>query len=462
MLPAARRAPTGGCVTPELAIKGGTVITPQGRASAHVYVANGRIIDVSTENQPADSVVDASGMVLLPGMVDTHVHLMDPGATDREDFPTGTAAAAVAGVTTIVEHTHARPIRNTDDLASKKEYLEGRSHVDYGLAAHVWPDEIDHLAPLWNAGITFFKIFTCTTHGIPGIDAGNLRATFEAIASFDGACLIHCEDESITARAEAILLAEGRTDYGILNDWRSRAAEEVAVAVVGILAARTQVRATIAHVSSPDVAEIIQWARHQGADLAAETCPQYFALRESDVLTEGPLRKFTPPARARSDAEEGHMWELLRTGILSHMSTDHAPSTLAQKQAGIWDAPFGLPGMDTTGPFLIDGATKGHLSIEDVANIYSEAPARRYGLFPRKGRIAVGADADFSIVDLHESWTVSDADVISKAAWSPFSGRTFSGAMIATYLRGQLISSNRTPGDERLGRFVPGPGVHKG
>jgi len=462
VLPAAGGVGIGDGLIPELAIKGGTVVTADGRTSAHVYVADGRIVHIGSEDRAADSVVDASGLFLLPGMVDTHVHLMDPGATDREDFPTGTAAAAAAGVTTIVEHTHAHPIRNVDDLASKREYLEGRSHVDFGLAAHVWPDEIDHLAPLWTAGITFFKIFTCTTHGIPGLNAAHLGASLEAVASFDGSCLIHCEDESTTARAEAILLSEGRTDNGILIDWRSRTAEEVAVAVVGVLAARTRVRATIAHVSSPEVAEIIQWARRKGADLAAEACPQYFALRESEVLTEGTLRKFTPPARTRSDAEEGHMWDLLRTGVLTHMSTDHAPSTLEQKHAGIWDAPFGLPGLDTTGPFLIDGANKGNLSIEDVARVYSEAPARRYGLSPRKGRIAVGADADISLVDVHESWTVTDTDIISKAAWSPFSGRTFVGATLATYLRGQLISSSRVPGLERLGEFLPGPGMHVG
>ncbi|MGI9586531.1 MAG: dihydroorotase, partial [Acidimicrobiia bacterium] len=392
-------------MTPELAIKGGTVVTPHGRKLAHVYVEGGRIAHIGAEDRSADTIADVSGLFVLPGMVDTHVHLMDPGATDREDFPTGTAAAATAGVTTIVEHTHAQPIRSVKDLDSKRTYLQGRSHVDFGLAAHVWPDETEQLPALWSAGITFFKIFTCTTHGIPGLDAGHLDAALQAIASFDGSCLIHCEDESITAGAEAALLSEGRTDNGILIDWRSRVAEEVAVAAVAIIAVQTKVRATIAHVSNPDVAEIIRWARQQGADLVGETCPQYFALRESDVLAEGALRKFTPPARVRSDAEEDRMWDLLRTGLLSHISTDHAPSTLEQKHTGIWDAPFGLPGLDTTAPFLVDATTKGNLSIEDLARLYSEAPAKRYGLFPKKGSITVGADADFAIVDPEGSWT---------------------------------------------------------
>lgn len=443
----------------ELAIKGGMVVTAASRSRAHIYISDGHVVHVGDEDQPADQVVDATGLFVLPGMVDTHVHLMDPGATDREDFPSGTAAAAAAGVTTIVEHTHANPVRSVADLTEKRGYLEGRSNVDFGLAAHTWPDRIDDLGSLWEAGVTYFKIFTCTTHGVPGLDAAHLEKALAAIASFDGTCLIHCEDESITAHAEATLREQGRSDNGILVEWRSRAAEEVAVAVAGVLAARTGARATIAHVSSASVVDVVRWARERGADLSAEACPQYFALRESEVLTEGPLRKFTPPARATSDADEDEMWSLLRAGVLSHISTDHAPSTRRQKDTGIWEAPFGLPGLDTTGPYLLDAAHRGRLSLEDVVRVYSEAPARRYGLYPRKGKIAVGADADLLLVDEDRPWTVTDRDVISKAGWSPYAGRTLVGGIRASYLRGRLIASDRRPDDERTGRFVPGAGA---
>lgn len=228
---------------------------------------------------------------------------------------------------------------------------------------------------------------------------------------------------------------------------------------VSRLATLTGARVTIAHVSTPEVAATIRRDRVRGADIAAEACPQYFALREDEVLTEGPLRKFTPPARARSDADEEAMWSLLRTGALSHVSTDHAPSTRFQKRAGIWEAPFGLPGIDTTGPFLIDAAIKGRITFEDVARVYSEAPARRYGLYPRKGHIGVGADADFALVDPEGTWDVVDSDVISKAGWSPFSGQTLSGSVRACYLAGHLIAADRSPLDRRTGRFLPGPGL---
>lgn len=435
----------------DLAVKGATLVSPRGRAPLHCYVRDGIVAHVGPESLPAGKIVDASGLYLLPGMVDTHVHLMDPGPTDREDFPTGSTAAAAAGVTTIVEHTHASPVREPAELAAKLAHLEGRSAVDYGLAAHVWPDRLDRLAQLWAAGITYFKLFTCTTHGVPGLDAALLAAAFEAIASFGGSCLVHCEDESLTAAAAQALRAAGRDDPAVIVEWRSRQAELVAVAVVAALARLTGVRATVAHVSSPDVAALVAQARAQGADLGAEACPQYLLLREDEILDHGALRKFTPPARARTEADEQRMWQLLRDGTLTHLSTDHAPSTLAQKAEGdIWDVHFGLPGLDTTLPLLLDASVRGLLALEEVVRVYAEAPARRYGL-AGKGSLAPGADADLVLADLSGTRVLRDDDIRSKAGWTPYAGRTVRGRVVASYLRGQ-------PTGELVGRFLPGPG----
>ncbi|HEX9848506.1 MAG TPA: amidohydrolase family protein [Acidimicrobiia bacterium] len=446
-------------MTADLAIKGGTVVSSDTRARANIYVSDGRVAQVGDADLPAGETVDATGLYVLAGLVDTHVHLMDPGDTEREDFPTGTAAAAAAGVTTVIEHTHSHPLRVVGDLEEKRSHLEGRSNVDFGLAAHVWPDHIDDLPALWHAGVSFFKIFTCTTHGVPGLAGDDLERALTVIASLGAICLVHCEDEAMTAAAEERLRRQGRDDNAVLIEWRSREAELSAVEEVCRLATLTGARVTIAHVSSPEVAGIISRHRARGADIAAEACPQYFALREDEVLTEGPLRKFTPPARARTDADEEAMWSLLHTGALGHVSTDHAPSTRRQKRAGIWEAPFGLPGLDTTGPFLIDAAIQGRIAFEDVARVYSEAPARRYGLYPRKGHVGVGADADLVLVDPDGSWGVVDSDVISKAGWSPFGGRTLAGRVRACYLAGQLVAADRSPFDRRTGRFLPGPGL---
>jgi len=449
-------------VEADLAIVGGTVVTGSHLTRADVLVREGRIAAVLAGDAEtgADRIVDAGGLLVLPGMVDTHVHLMDPGPTEREDFPTGTSAAAARGVTTLVEHTHAHPVRNRDDLLDKVAYLRGRSNVSFGLAAHVWPDRIAAMEDAWAAGVTFFKVFTCTTHGVPGIEGDDLRRVFRLIAGFGGTCLVHAEDETLTADAERVLRATGRSDPGVITEWRSREAELEAVRAVTDLAVETGVRLTVAHVSSPPVAELIVAARRRGADVAAEACPQYMLLEEDGVVAHGALRKFTPPARNRSTEDADAMWRLLAGGVLTHVATDHAPSTMAQKLAGdIWEAPFGLPGLDTTTRLLLDAVSVGRLSWSDLVRSYAEAPARRYGLWPAKGRLGEGADADLVLVDPAATVEIRDEDVISKAGWTPFAGRTTRGDVVRVFLGGEEIARGGVPRDERTGRFLPGPGL---
>jgi len=443
-----------------LLIAGGTVVTPAGRRPANVAVEGGVIRYIGSDRPSAHETVDATGLLLLPGGVDTHVHLMDPGSIEREDFPTGTSAAAASGVTTIVEHSHGQPVRTVDDLYGKLAYLDQRSNVDFGLAAHAWPGRADDVAGLWEAGVTFFKVFTCTTHGVPGHDAASLKTHLEATALNGAVSLLHCEDESLTSAAESVLREQGRTDNAVLIDWRNRDAELVAAAVAALLVRRTDARATIAHVSNPEVAAYVAAERRRGAALAAEGCPQYFLLREAEVHEHGALRKFTPPARARTDDDEAQMWRLLREGVLTHMSTDHAPSTLEQKRAGdIWNVHFGLPGLDSTMALLLDAAARGHLAYEDVARVYSQNPAKAYGLWPRKGRLAPGSDADLVLVDPTGRRTLRNADVLSKAGWTPFDGREVTGQVVRTYLRGELVAESGKPMDARTGQFSPGAGA---
>jgi dihydroorotase len=238
----------------------------------------------------------------------------------------------------------------------------------------------------------------------------------------------------------------------------------VAVATVSVLALTSGASVTLAHVSNPVAAGIVSAARLQGADVAAEACPQYFALDEGEVEVHGALRKFTPPARIRSEDERETMWATLREGGYSHIATDHAPSTLEQKSEGdIWSAPFGLPGLDTTLPYFLDAALTGRIDLEDVVRLYATAPARRYGLAPLKGSLQTGSDADFVLVDPGGRWQVRDEDILSKAGWSPFTGRMFQGSIVATYLRGRLVAENGSAADERTGAFLPGAGAaHEG
>ncbi len=444
-----------------LGIEGGTVVSPAGRSRSHVYVDGERIAAVTGTVEPARRRVDATALLVMPGMVDAHVHLMDPSAPEREDFPTGTAAAAQAGVTTIIEHAHAGPVRTAEELRDKAAYLRERSRVDFALAAHAWPDRLGDVEPVWRAGAAFIKVFTCTTHGVPGHDADHLRQLFERTAAVGATCLVHCEDESLTAEAERVLRAAGRTDGGVIPAWRNRDAELTAVGVTALLARWTGAKVVIAHVSHPEALEVADRERRAGGRLTLESCPQYLTLLEDEVLEKGPFRKFTPPARARSMTELEAMWQALARGTIDYVSSDHAPSTPEQKREGsIWDVHFGLPGIDTTLPLLLNGAHAGRLSYERLVEAYAEAPARTYGLYPRKGTLEPGADADLALVDPESRWTVRDEDVVSKARWSPYSGRTLIGRAVQTYLRGALIAeAGNVVAAPGVGRLLVGPGV---
>lgn len=444
----------------DLAIHGATLVTGRGRRRANLYVQNGSIAAITDEPAAAERSIDAAGLHLLPGAVDGHVHFQDPGDTSREDFISGSSAAAVGGVTTVIEHTHSHPVRNAGFLREKIEHLRNRSLIDFGLAAHAWPTQLGHHGELWRAGVTFFKVFTCTTHGVPGHDAAHVLGLFRELADLDALCLVHCEDESITAENERTLRATGRLDPAVIAEWRSREAELTALNTVGLLARLTGVRAIAAHVSHAAAVDLLHGEQRRRARLWLETCPQYLYLHEDEILDRGGLRKFTPPARIRSEADADEMWRRVAHGPITHISTDHAPATRAQKTEGsIWDVHFGLPGVETTLNLLLNAAIEGRLSLERVVELVAETPARLYGLSPRKGRLEVGADADLVLVDVASERVLDDKLVVSKAGWTPYAGRRIKGRVVMTFCRGHLVADNGHPvGEPGFGRFLPGPG----
>ncbi len=439
----------------ECEIANATLLEPKGRYRGTIAISGERVVGILEEpSGNAARTIDAEGLVALPGMVDQHVHFMDPGDNAREDFIRGSSAAAVGGVTTVVEHTHSNPVLTAEDLREKREYLKDRSVIDFGLMAHVFPDTIKHVPDLWEDGVAIFKAFTCTTHGVPGLLPDDLLRLFRSLFEAGARGLVHCEDEFITEDNEERLHAALRKDYGVIPEWRSTEAELVAVNTVALLARLTGANITVAHASQPEVIDLVRRERELGATLSIESCPQYFYINSDEVREYGPTRKFTPPAR---DAPAGElMWKRLARGQIDLISTDHAPSTLDQKFASdIWGCPFGLPGVETTLTMLLDAVAEGKLTLQRLVQTYSEAPARLLGLYPRKGALRIGSDADVVLVDTEQEHVLSNDNIVSKAGWTPFDGRRVKGRAVMTMLRGQVVAENgKVTAEPGGGRFV--------
>jgi dihydroorotase-like cyclic amidohydrolase len=288
---------------------------------------------------------------------------------------------------------------------------------------------------------------------------GKLLELLKTVASFDGLCLVHCEDENITGEAEERLRLAGRSDPRVILEWRSREAEQIAVGVATTIARWSGARVIIAHASQPQVVEVAARERARGGRIRVETCPQYLYLREDEIDTEGPFRKFTPPARSAKESDG--LWDLIARGLIDHVQTDHAPATREQKlEHDIWECHFGLPGIETTLTMLLEGVAAGRITIQQVVSLYSERPARTLGLYPRKGALLPGSDADFVLVDPSYERELRNENVVSKAGWTPYHGRRVRGRPVLTAVRGQVIAENgKVVNDHEVGQFLPGPGA---
>lgn len=449
-------------MTADLVIRGGEVVSPEGRERCDLVVTDGKVVGRAPAGTGEGAeIVEATGLTVIPGGVDPHVHMMDPGLTEREDFPTGTAAAAVGGVTTIVEHHRSLPfVLDATVLRDKIAHLSTRSRIDFALFGGGHPDNVEELLPMWKAGAAVFKVFTCNLHGVPAVLPGRMLTLFREVASFDGLCLIHAEDEFIAAENEERLRASDRKDPRVISEWRSKEAEQVAVNTVALLARLSGCRVIIAHASHPAVCDLVARERALGTRLMVESCPQYFHLTQDEIDEWGPFHKFTPPARTAADRDG--MWQRLESGDIDMVCADHAPSTREQKEEGrddIWAAPFGVPGVETNLSLMLTGVSEGKLSLKRLVSARSESPARAYGLYPRKGHLGIGADADIVLVDLEAERTIRDEDVVAKVGWTPFAGRKVRGRVVRTYVRGRLAAEDGAPVvDPGWGAFLPGPG----
>ena len=309
---------------------------------------------------------------------------------------------------------------------------------------------------MWDAGVTGFKGFACDLHGVEALDNYSLMKTMTTIAGFGGTLLIHCEETGICQFEEERLKADGRTDYYSQFEWRSKLAERIATKRVVDTAKETRCRTVIAHVSQPELLEIIHEANSEGYEIYSESCPHYLNTTVEDLKERGPWLKFTPPMNTQEKQDE--LWDAFNKGYITTIGSDHCPWLKETKEPGeknIWDAPNGIPGVETSLKLMLNAVNNGKTTLNKIVKHMSEYPAKVYGLFPRKGQIEVGADADIVILDMDKKEVLKNENIVSKCGWTPYDGFEIQGVPESVFVRGKLIVDHqKVVGEVGYGKFV--------
>lgn len=439
----------------DLVVRGQRVVTPAGEGARSVGVRDGSIVAV----EPYDAALRAplvvelrDDEVLLPGVVDSHVHVNDPGRTEWEGFTSATRAAAAGGVTTIVDMplNSIPPTCDVPALELKRRTAEPQAFVDVGFWGGAVPGNIPDLRPLHEAGVFGFKCFLLHSgvDEFPPLDDEGLEAAMREIAAFGGLLIVHAED------AHAIDVAP-RPQGGRYEDFlrsRPRGAEDAAVARVIELSRATGCRVHVLHVSSADALPLIARARRDGLPVTAETCPHYLVFAAEDVPEGGTQYKCCPPIREAANRDR--LWEGLRDGVIDLVVTDHSPSTADLKclDTGDFGAAWGgIASLQVGLSAVWTEARRRGFTLADVSRWMSEGPATLTGL-RRKGRIEPGCDADLCVLAPDDEHVVDVRALHHKNAVSPYDGRALSGVVRSTWLRGRKIDLDAGPRGRLLTR----------
>ena len=445
-------------ITADLVIRSGLVVSPDSVIEASVAIKDGRIIAVGDDAimPPAAETLDARGLHVLPGAIDDHVHFRDPGYPHKEDFASGTAAAAFGGVTTVFDMPNTIPPTGTPEiLADKLKMAAGKAHVDFGLYALLGEDTIEHVPELAKSAIGF-KLYMGNTFGkIASPSTGAMLEAFEVVAATGKRVSLHAETNSIMERRETRMRQAGRIDPLAHIASRPAVVAVEAVSRAAILAEWTGARIHILHISSAEELRPLREAKARGVDITGETCPHYVLLSSDDYARFAGVIRVNPPVREARNQQP--LWDAMADGTIDVIATDHAPHSPEEKTRNdIWTVDCGFPGVETQMPLMLNEVNAGRFSISDYVRWSAANVAKIWGLYPRKGVIQPGADADIAIIDLAREWTIDDAKLQSLSRITPFHGRRVKGLPLHTLVRGRFVMKNRqlVPGARGWGRSV--------
>ncbi|MCD6501405.1 amidohydrolase family protein [bacterium] len=422
-------------------VRGGKAVLPglNEPVRADIRVANGKIVEIGIALDDGE-VVDADGLLIIPGGIDPHVHFDEPGYTHREDFFHGSSAAASSGITTVIDMpcTSVPPVTNLENLRRKLDVISKRAVVDYGLFGGVSRQSFDEAFPknmrdLASQILGFKTYFISGMKSFERLDHYRFEKVLKVARELHLPLLLHAEDfDYVDAATEDIRpYRDGPLAY---YDSRPEAAEILAVESAVEMAENVGAELHIVHLATPRAAEFVGRGKISG-----ETAPHYLAFDLRDFERMGSALKTTPPVKSPGSAER--LWRMLADGKIAFVASDHAPCPPEDKSTGsIWSDYSGIPGTGTLLPYMLsEGYLAGRLSLSRFVEVVSSSAAKRYGLFDRKGSIEIGKDADLALIDLGGSWTVRGEDFLSKGRITPFEGWEFRGRIVKTILRGKTI-----------------------
>lgn len=432
-------------VAVELVLRSTRVITPEGTRAASVAVADGKITAVLAHDAevPAGARLEDFGDdVLLPGLVDTHVHVNDPGRTEWEGFWTATRAAAAGGITTILDMplNSLPPTTTVDNLRVKQEVARAKAHVDVGFWGGALPSNVKDLRPLHDAGVYGFKCFLSPSgvEEFPELDQERLATSLAEITGFGGLLIVHAEDPHHLESAPQ----NPGPKYADFLASRPRDAENTAIQNLIDQAKRLNARVHVLHLSSSDALPLIAAAKAEGVRITVESCPHFLTLTAEEVPDGATEFKCCPPIREA--ANQDLLWDALADGTIDCIVSDHSPSTADLKTGDFATAWGGISSLQLGLPAIWTEARGRGRSLEDVVRWMSAAPAALAGL-AQKGAIEAGRDADFAVLAPEETFTVDPAELHHRNRITAYAGKTLHGVVKSTWLRGTRIADHGTP-----------------
>ena len=403
-------------------------------------VEDGTILKVGREsNMPnADVRVDLTGLLILPGLIDAHVHMRDEGKAYKEDFVSGTAAAAAGGFATVLDMPNNEPVTmSAESLRNRMSKAERKILVNVGFFSE-FPKEVADIEEIMSEGAVGFKLFMAEqVGGLNPDDNSAMLESFKTVSTLKVPVAVHAEDKAMLKEAvEALKLGKHNNIEAYLKA-HSEEAETKAVSRMLSFSKQTGVHVHFCHVTTKQGLESISGAKEAGLHVSCETTPHNLLLSSDDLRRIGMLALTMPPVRDQSHINS--LWNGIKNGVIDNIGSDHAPHVLEEKQASsVWEVKAGIPSLETTLPLLLTEVNRNRLSIGDVAKLMAEQPAEIYGL-KGKGFLRRGDDADLTIIALSRKHKIDSSKFESKAKYSPFDGWPTVGKSVKTYVGGELV-----------------------